>query len=300
MGYYDDYYRALVRDVVALTPNMIRIVLGGGDLRRFAGSGDPDERLVVAPPRVGEHEPAGPIRQDDGSLDFADEDQPVRSYTVRRFDPAGPELVIDVVRHAGGAVAGWASGAVIGDVVYLSPARGWYDPPAGTAWQLLLADMTGLPALARIVEELPAGQRAIVLAEVPADGDRGYADAGYGRSRAGVDWHWLVGSGNGLGPSRLLAALRGLELPTDPGYLWFAGEATESRAVRKHLRRDLGWPSRRSTVIGYWRANDQAWLARYRQVGDALEQTYADALASGLSEGEALAVYDEALERAGL
>ena len=51
MGYYSDYYRADVREVVALTPNMIRIVFGGEDLRRFVSSGDPDERLVVVLPR---------------------------------------------------------------------------------------------------------------------------------------------------------------------------------------------------------------------------------------------------------
>jgi NADPH-dependent ferric siderophore reductase len=53
MGYYTDYYCAEVREVVALTPNMIRIVLGGEDLLRFQTSGDPDERLVVVLPRAG-------------------------------------------------------------------------------------------------------------------------------------------------------------------------------------------------------------------------------------------------------
>jgi NADPH-dependent ferric siderophore reductase len=62
MGYYSDYYRADVREVVALTPNMIRIVFGGEDLRRFVTSGDPDERLVVVLPRPGERETPAPVR----------------------------------------------------------------------------------------------------------------------------------------------------------------------------------------------------------------------------------------------
>ena len=35
MGYYSDYYRADVREAVALTPNMIRIVFGGPALDGF-------------------------------------------------------------------------------------------------------------------------------------------------------------------------------------------------------------------------------------------------------------------------
>jgi NADPH-dependent ferric siderophore reductase len=295
MGYYSDYYRADVREVVALTPNMIRIVLGGEDLRRFASSGDPDERLVVVLPRPGDRETPAPIRQPDGTLDYPADDEPeIRSYTVRRFDADKPEMVVDFVRHDGGAAAGWAIQARVGDVIYLSPAKGWYAPPSDAGWQLLLADMTALPALGRIVEELPAGMPAIAVAEVTDDSDRQDLS-----SVADVTYTWLTG-GNGRGPSRLLSALQQLELPVGPGYIWFAGEAAESRAVRKHVRRELGFSTDRFTIIGYWRADKENWLARYEQVGDTLEKTYEEALERGLSEGDALEMYEDALEKAGL
>lgn len=296
MGYYSDYFRADVRDVVALTPNMIRIVFGGEDLRRFVSSGDPDERLVVVLPRAGEREAPVPIRQDDGTLDYPAEDEPeMRSYTVRRVDAATGELVIDFVRHEGGVAATWAIQARVGDVVYLSPASGWYRPPADTTWQLLMADMTALPALGRILEELPAQQRAVVLAEVtePSDSQRI-------ETSADTSVSWLPGSGNGHAPSRLLQALQEIELPEGPGYLWFAGEAAESRAVRKYVRRELGWPTERFTIIGYWRVEKERWMARYEEVGESLEKVYESAVASGLSEGDALEIYEEALEKAGL
>lgn len=296
MGYYSDYFRADVRDVVALTPNMIRIVFGGEDLRRFVSSGDPDERLVVVLPRAGEREAPAPIRQDDGTLDYPAEDEPeMRSYTVRQVDAATGELVIDFVRHEGGVAATWAIQARVGDVVYLSPASGWYRPPADTTWQLLMADMTALPALGRILEELPAQQRAVVLAEVtePSDSQRI-------ETSADTSVSWLPGSGNGHAPSRLLQALQEIELPEGPGYLWFAGEAAESRAVRKYVRRELGWPTERFTIIGYWRVEKERWMARYEEVGESLEKVYESAVASGLSEGDALEIYEEALEKAGL
>ena len=295
MGYYDDYYRAEVRAVEALTPTMIRIVFGGEDLRRFASSGDPDERLVVVLPRPGERHTPDPVRQADGTLDYPADDEPeIRSYTVRRFDPEAPEMVIDFVRHVGGAAAAWAIQARVGDVVYLSPAKGWYSPPADATWQLLLADLTGLPALGRILDELPAGMRAITVAEVATDADRQRFT-----SAAEVSSQWLV-AGNGHGPSRLLEVLKRIEFPAGPGYIWFAGEASESRAVRKYVRRELGWTTDRFTIIGYWRMDQERWMARYEPIGETLEKVYTDAVASGLSEGDALDVYEDALEKAGL
>ena len=38
--------------------------------------------------------------------------------------------------------------------------------PTTFDWHLLIGDDTGLPAIARRLEELPAGARAVVLAEV--------------------------------------------------------------------------------------------------------------------------------------
>ena len=295
MGYYEDYYRVEVRSVLALTPTMIRIVFGGEDLRRFVSSGDPDERLVVVLPRPGERHTPDPVRQADGTLDYPADDEPeIRSYTVRRFDPEAPEMVIDFVRHVGGAAAAWAIQAQVDDVVYLSPAKGWYAPPAEATWQLLLADLTGLPALGRILEELPAGMQAITVAEVAGEADRQAFS-----SKAEVSSQWLVG-GNGHGPSRLLETLKQLDFPDGPGYIWFAGEASESRAVRKYVRRELGWTTDRFTIIGYWRVDQERWLARYEPIGETLEKVYVDAVASGLSEGDALDVYEDALEKAGL
>lgn len=295
MGYYTDYYRADVREVLALTPHMIRIVFGGEDLRRFVSSGDPDERLVVVLPRAGERETPAPVRQQDGALDYSSDDEPeLRSYTVRRWDADKPEMVVDFVRHDGGVAAAWAIQAQVGDVVYLSPANGWYAPPADATWQLLLADLTALPALGRIIEELPAGMRAIAVAEIAEEGDRQQLT-----SAGDVTYDWVVG-GNGHGPSRMLEVLKELELPDGPGYIWFAGEAAESRAIRKYIRRELGWPTERFTIIGYWRVEKERWMARYEQVGDQLEQVYETAIESGLSEGDALEVYEEALEKAGL
>ena len=111
---------------------------------------------------------------------------------------------------------------------------------------------------------------------------------------------WLVGTGNGRAPSGLLAALAGFDPPPGPGYVWFAGEAADSRGVRRHLRREWGWSAERYTTLGYWRRDAERWDARYAEIGPGLEHVYAEAVAAGRSSTEALELYDDALEQAGL
>ena len=295
MGYYRDYYRAEVRRVQRLTPNMTRVTFGEDDLARFVTSSDPDERLVVALPDGDQRHTRPPVPMPGGTLDYPAPAPPMRSYTVRRWCPERREMDLDFVAHERGLAAQWARSARPGDVVYLSPARGWYRPPADAGWQLLVADMTGLPALGRIAAELPAAGRALAIVEVIEPADRQPLD-----SVAELEVTWLSGSGHGLSPSALPQAVSSIALPSGPGYVWFAGEAGAARAVRRHLRSELGWPAERYTAIGYWRDQAEAWLARYERVGSALEALYDQALAEGRSESDALEVYDDALGRAGL
>lgn len=296
-GYYQDYFRAEVRAVQRLTPHMLRVVLGGLDLSRFRSSGAGDERLIVVFPPSGASEPPPPVRMPDGTLDYPDRTAcpPMRSYTVRAWDPVAGQMTIDFVLHPGGVAAPWAIRARPGHVVYVTEAGGWYAPPVDAQWQVLLADLTGLPALGRIVEETPAPLPTVAIAEVPETADRQNSLANWG-----ADVRWLTGTGNGLGPSRLLTALRELDLPTGPGYVWFAGEAGESRSVRRYLRHQLGWTNEHFTSLGYWRIKQEEWLSRYERIGDRLEAIYSSALADGRSEGDALDVYENALEKAGL
>ena len=297
MGFYDTYYRAVVERIVRLTPSMVRIRFRGGDLARWTSSGAPDERLCIVFPTPGQRDAPCPVRMPDGSEDYPDEaTRPeMRSYTVRAFDPSRAELVIDVVNHEGGVAARWARQVTPGDTVYVTEAAGWYEPPAGVAWQLLVADLTALPALGRIVEQLPAGTRAHVIAEVTEADDRQEFV-----SPARVDYQWLIGSGNGVGPSWLPEAVQTFAWPAGPGYVWFAGEAAASRAVRKHLRRELSWPTDRSTILGYWRRGQEEWTARYDVIAPAIESVYTEAVAAGRTSEDALDLYDDALERAGL
>lgn len=293
---HEEYYRAEVVDVRRLTPNMVRVRFGGEDLRRFRSSGFGDERICVFFPLPGQRHTPEPVFVD-GQLDYSERPgrPQARSYTVRRWDADNAELEIDFVVHEGGVAAGWATNAGIGDGVGLSATDGWHAPPPGTEWQLLMADMTALPALGRIVEELPAGGRAHVIAEVISPDDvQSFETAGE------VTYQWIHGTGHGHAPSALLESLKSYEFPEGPGYLWLAGEAAVSRDVRKYVRRELGWPIERFEIIGYWRVRKEEWMARWRAKEAELGRVYTKAQAEGLQGAALREHYLEAMEKAGL
>lgn len=215
-----------------------------------------------------------------------------RNYSVRYH--AGAHITVDVVLHAHGPGTEWASTTTAGDRVGLDHARSWYQPPPDAEWQLLVTDLSGLPATARILEELPETTPAILMIEIA-----GSEDLDYLPSRPGITVIPRTGTGNGYSSSTLARAVRELELPNGRGYCWFAGEAAESRSVRKYLR-GLGWTIDQYDITGYWRHDSEVWDARFAEVQDDVLPVYERALTDGKGDKVAFEEFDDACERIGL
>ena len=264
---------ARVVDTIALSSRLQRIVLqvddpAALDIRRAADSA------------VGMYFPS------------ADAEDGGRNYSVRHHD--GDRITLDFVLHSHGPGTTWASTTSPGDRVGLDHARSWYQPEPTTQWQLLVSDLSGLPATARIVEELPPDAAATLIIEVAAAEDLDYLPA-----HQGLTVIPSIGTGNGDGPSTLAEKVRDLTMPDGLGYCWFAGEAAESRAVRKYLR-GLGWTIDQYDITGYWRADSETWDTRFSEVQDEVLSVYERALTAGKSDKVALEEFDEACERIGL
>jgi NADPH-dependent ferric siderophore reductase len=112
--------------------------------------------------------------------------------------------------------------------------------PLDFAWHLFVADATGLPAVHRRLEEMPAGTRAIVLLQVEAADRRQFATA------ADLQLHWFDDG------ETLLAAVEALHLPAGEGFAWGAGEAAAMVRVR-NLLLEKGQPKEAMRVAAYWR-----------------------------------------------
>ncbi|MBM7789347.1 siderophore-interacting protein [Tenggerimyces flavus] len=253
------FYTAEVAATQQLTPGMVRIVFGGEDLADFLSTGVGDEYLRIFFPADGQQAPNLPVISDKGRWTYPDgvERSPMRTYTVREHRPATGEVVIDFVVHDGGVAATWAQRAKKGDVVAVNTPTGLYDPPADLAWQLLLTDSTGLPAVGRILDQCPNHVRTRVIVEVPsAEHQQPLATHG------DIELVWVYG-GNGHGRSQLDEILRSIELPEGPGYIWVAGETGVLRSVRKYLRHERGLPATAYKTIGYWTDKAEAWTEKF-------------------------------------
>lgn len=223
---------------------------------------------------------------------------PMRTYTISGVRPDAGELDIDFVIHEAGVAGPWAARAEPGHVLGLNSPTGLYSPPEGITWQVLVADLTGLPAVARIIAEAPEGVRTRVVLEVPSEADRVDLTTG-----ADAEVTWVVG-GNGHGPSALGPLVRGIvddRLPLDEGYVWVAGETVALRDVRKYLRKELGLPATRFKVVGYWTpvaAWDEKFAALPDPVQKELDAIWADA--DGDEPEDVQVRFEERLDQLGL
>lgn len=228
-----------------VTPRMIRVTLGGDELAGFPGEG-PDRRIKMFFPVPGQERPAVPRATSGGPLWPTGEARPViRTYTVRRFDACVGELDVDFVLHGGhGPAAAWAVDARPGSWVAVSEPGGRYVPDPVADFHVVIGDETALPAVATVLDALPAGVAAQAFLEV--------ADAGEEQSLPGaVTWVHRGGREPGVG---LAAAVRVAEFPVGRGQAWLSGESACVKDLRRHLLDERGLDRRLVYATGYWRA----------------------------------------------
>ena len=241
-----------------LSERLVRLTVG--ELSGFTTTGIPDEWVALTVP---------------GQFQ-------TRYYTVRSFDAGSATMVIDVVMHAHGLVTDWAAGDCVGDEVGISSAKGSFAAPEDAGWVVLVGDLTGLPAIARIAETLVAAHdrlpvTAYVESPVPLPG--------YLPDDLDVTWTAPPADGE----SGLADLVAGIAWPEGPGYFWMAGESAQMRRIRTHARRELGWGGDRLDVMGYWSAT----RSRQRRAVDP-GPIYARGKALGKSDEEIWADYDAA------
>lgn len=256
-AYVEDNFLASVVSVGHLTPSMIRVVLKLDGGERLLASGHPDEWVRLAVPADEATPVLLPVLRENGRWEMPEgaDYAPNRPYTVRRWNARTCEMVLDMVVHEGGVAASWAMGAKVGDIVGICNPEGRFWLPKASQWLLMLTDITGLPAVGRVLEESPEGFRAVVHVEIPSDADRQeIGEMIETVADVEITWHAC----HGLRPERpgyteLPRIAREITtLPDGPGYIYIAGEARAVSDCRKHFRDALGFDKRRIDAVGYW------------------------------------------------
>jgi len=244
-----------------LGPSLVRVTFTGEDLRHFFSHGR-DQSLSLFVPHPGQAAPVVPIELGDGWWqgwrDLPDDVRAVmRSYTLRSLRRDPDEIDIDFVLHTpAGPASAWAARARTGDrVLLLGPAVAdnraiRFRPPEDADLTLIWGDESALPAVAAILESLPAGTPARVWLEV-----RDARDIQDLTTEADAEITWLVrDAGPVEGSPMALDPLRTDRLPPAARpYVWIAGESGCVRALRRHFVRERGIDRRRVTFVGYWR-----------------------------------------------
>jgi NADPH-dependent ferric siderophore reductase len=289
--------------VSRISSSFVRVELGGAALADFGVDGPLyDQRIKLVFPNDAGVLPSFAGAEESWFTTWSEipagQRGHIRTYTVRDVLGAGADtrLVVDFVLHLEpgetGPASSWAAGAGIGDrLIIVAPRRGEpfggieFSPP-DDAKLLLVGDETAVPAVSRILEDLPDGTAGVAVLEVPSSGD--VLDI---RCPVGMEVVWIPRNGSPLGArlhEAVVARLGGpvraplgepedvdpdlWETPTysssgesldvvdeaeEPGLdgwcAWIAGEAGVVTGLRRQLVKELGMDRRRVAFMGYWR-----------------------------------------------
>lgn len=247
-----------------LSPHWMRVTLGGAEISQFRHMGydqwfriflplGGDEGLDRLPAKA--NKMFGYLRY----LRIPDGVRPVmRNYSVRAYRPAtesaGAEIDVDFVLHGSaadgtaGPASRWAETCEPGESVVIIDEGLAFNPARGVDRVVLVADETGLPAIASICATLPADSSGVAIVEVPSP-----EDALEFPHPAGITVRWIVRE-HGIKPGSLaLQALSEAALPDAPFHAYIVGEQALPTEARRHLVGERGVSKDLVSFCGYWR-----------------------------------------------
>jgi NADPH-dependent ferric siderophore reductase len=170
----------------------------------------------------------------------------LRTFTVWDYDCVGLELCV-LDHDDPGPGARWAREVRSGDAVTLSEPEGSFTLRDGR-YHVFAGDETAAVAFGAMVRALPDAARAYAVIEVgdpddclPLDGPPG----------AEVRWQYRRGRPAAASES-LVKGVAALDLPSEPGIAYLAGEARTIQMLRRHLVTDRGWPRRAIVMKPFW------------------------------------------------
>jgi NADPH-dependent ferric siderophore reductase len=165
----------------------------------------------------------------------------LRSYSVWQHDD-GIELCVR--DHDGdGPGARWARQVRAGHRVTFSRPEGSFVPREG-GYHVFAGEETAAVAFGAMLRALPpaAPVYGVIEADEPED-----------RLPLGRELTWQYRNGRPAAASHtLLEAFTRLQLPSEPGTAYLAGEARTIQLLRRHLVAERGWPRQAIRIKPFW------------------------------------------------
>jgi NADPH-dependent ferric siderophore reductase len=232
-----------------LSPNMVRIIVGGDGFSSYSNNAFVDRYVKIAFPQPGVAYPE-PLDLWTVRETMPREQWPyTRTYTVRWVDEAAEELAIDFVVHGDEGLAGpWAAAALPGDTIIFTGPGGGYNPDPAADWHFFAGDEAALPAIAAALESLPPQALGKAYLEVDSE-----ADIQAVAAPAGVELNWLLRRGTAAGSSDLLIdAVRNSEWLDGRVHVFAHGERGYMKALREVFFVQRGLERSQVSLSGYW------------------------------------------------
>lgn len=233
-----------------VTPNMLRVTLGGDGMKDFP---EDQESAYVKLMFPTEGDDKGRVLR--------------RTYTVRhdRVTDQGREIDIDFVMHGagddsdddhgadshdhGGPASNWAVNCQPGDVITIGGPgpKKLVDPTAD--WFLIVGDMTALPAVSVNLETLPGDARGYAVIEV-----RSEADMQDLKKPDNITIEWVINPRPGEQNTVLSDVVKRIPWHADGRLsVWAACEFTSMRELRSYFREERGLGKDDLYISSYWK-----------------------------------------------
>ncbi|WP_019929016.1 siderophore-interacting protein [Nocardia sp. BMG111209] len=225
------FHTARVLETEKIAARTTRIRLGGPELQELSWL--PGQQLRIA---TGTGEGGSPLARM-GDL---------RTYSVWHHDAETGELHLCVLDHGDGPGARWGRTARVGQEVRFRGPEGSFTLREDAPYHLFAGEETAAVAFGPMLRAVPTAVPVYGAVETATETDR------LPLHRAATLVQPLRGGESAASSEILLTAVRGLDLPAEPGAAYLAGEARTIQMISKHLVHERNWPRRAIRTKPFW------------------------------------------------
>jgi len=212
-----------------VTPNMLRITLGGPGLAGFPA----DQTSAYIKLRLPDSETGRDL---------------VRTYTVRTHRES--EIDVDFALHEiCGPATFWALNTQVGDSIMVGGPGPRKLVHADADWYLLVGDMTALPAISGNLEMLPEAAKGTAVIEVMDE-----ADIQDLRKPPLLNIEWVVNPHPGEDSNLLVDRVKSVAWAAGNPSVWAACEFSSMRQLRDYFRGERGLDASNLYISSYWKS----------------------------------------------
>ncbi|GAB3475122.1 siderophore-interacting protein [Marinomonas epiphytica] len=216
----------IVIDKAQITPNMIRVTLGGDEISSLPSNQEGGYIKLIFPT--------------DGS-------RIMRTYTIRSQSPDSIDVDF-VVHNEAGPASSWAANCKAGDSIIVGgPGPAKLNNPEAD-WHLLVGDMTALPAISVNLEALPDNAKGYALIEIMTEQDIQTI-----KHPVGVEVKWLINPTPGIDSQFLLNNVKQLNWLEGQASVWAACEFSSMKALRPYFKQEKQISKDYFYLSSYWK-----------------------------------------------